>query len=525
MAVTDILARLNPLAPPSNVDTDMDIVIVGAGFSGLGMAIQLKQAGIDNFTILERASDVGGTWRDNHYPGAACDVASHLYSFSFEQNPNWSRAFGQQPEILEYIKHCAEKYDLYRHIRFDTTIVESVFDGATGTWQVHTQSGEQLSARVVVSAVGALSDPAYPKIPGLEAFKGKLMHTAQWDDAYDLAGKRVAVIGSGASAIQVMPEVAKQAAEVTLFQRTPSWIMPKPDRAISEKEQAEYRATPFKLHKRRLRIYWMSELFAPFVISNRDFLKKRAQALARSHMKKQIKDPAMRAAVTPDYKIGCKRILISNDWYPALQQDNVEMIADGPARITDHAIVTEDGRTIEVDAIVCATGFKVPASAAPFPVRGRHGQSLDTVWKEGAEAYKGVSVAGFPNLFFLMGPNTGPSHTSVLAFTEMQMEYTLKAICHMAERRLKTLEVKQSVQDRFNRGIQKRMKNTSWTSGCNSWYLTDSGKNTTLYPGFNWEYRMRMWLFRAGEYNSEKLGKTAAAAPSSSQARKRRKAA
>lgn len=523
MAVTDILARLNPTAPPSHIDTDMEIAIVGAGFSGLGMAIQLKEAGIEHFTILERASDVGGTWRDNHYPGAACDVASHLYSFSFEQDPTWSRAFGQQPEILEYIKRCAEKYDLHRHIRFDTTIVDSWFDEDGGVWHSQTDNGDELTARVLVSAVGALSNPAYPRIPGLESFAGKVMHTAEWDDDYDLAGKRVAVIGSGASAIQVLPEVARQAAGVTLFQRTPSWVMPKPDRPIPEKEQAEYKATPFKLHKRRFRIYWMSELFAPFVISDLNFFKKRAEALAKNHIKKQIKDPALRARVTPDYKIGCKRVLISNDWYPALQQDNVELIADGPERITDNAIVTRDGRTIEVDAIVCATGFKVPAEAAPFPVRGRAGRQLNDAWKTGAEAYKGVSVAGFPNLFFLMGPNTGPSHTSVLAFTEMQMEYILKAIGHMAQHRLQSLEVKQSVQDAFNRGIQRRMKYTAWTSGCTSWYLTDSGKNTTLYPGFNWEYRMRMWLFRGSEYHSEKLGQTAAAKPS--RARRRRKAA
>jgi len=523
MAVTDILSRLNPIAPPSNVKTDMDIAIVGAGFSGLGMAIQLKEAGIENFTIIERGSEVGGTWRDNHYPGAACDVASHLYSYSFEQNPKWSRAFGQQPEILEYIKACTEKYDLRKHIRFDTTITESWFNEDTGIWHSKTADGQELTARVVVSAVGALSDAAYPKIPGLDGFKGKLMHTAQWDDAYDLAGKRVAVIGSGASAIQVMPEVAKQAAAVTVFQRTPSWIMPKPDRPIPEKEQQEYAEHPFQLHKRRFRIYWMSELFAPFVISDLDFFKKRASALAKGHMKKQIKDPEMRAKVTPDYKIGCKRVLISNDWYPALQQDNVELIADGPERITDNAIVMKDGRTIEVDAIVCATGFKVPSSAAPFPVRGRDNKDLSTEWDNGAEGYKGVTVTGFPNLFFLMGPNTGPSHTSVLTFTEIQMEYIVKAVAHMARNNLKSLEIKKKVQDKFNRGIQWRMKHTSWTSGCNSWYLTDSGKNTTLYPGFNWEYRMRMWLFRASEYNTEKMGKGAAAEPS--QVRKRTKAA
>lgn len=507
MAVTSLFTRLNPLAPKS-VDTDMDIAIVGAGFSGLGMAIQLKEAGIENFTILERAAEVGGTWRDNHYPGAACDVASHLYSFSFEQNPNWSRAFGQQPEIFDYIKRTAAKYDLYKHIRFNTSIVKSWFNEDEGRWHAQTADGEELTAQVVVSAVGALSDPAYPKIPGLDDFQGKLMHTAQWDDDYDLSGKRVAVIGSGASAIQVVPEVQKAAARMTVFQRTPSWIMPKPDRPIPEKEQEEYAEHPFKLHKRRFRIYWMSELFAPFIISNKKFFKTQAEKMAKQHIRKQVKDRDFQKAVTPDYAIGCKRILISNDWYPAIQADNAELIADGPAEIKANSIVLKDGREIEVDAIVCATGFKVPSKAAPFQVQGLNGLDMNDAWDDGAEAYKGVAVSGFPNLFFLMGPNTGPSHTSVLAFTEMQMEYIGKAIGHMARNNLKWIDVKKSVQDRFNRGIQKRMENTSWTSGCNSWYLTDSGKNTTLYPGFNWEYRVRLWLFRPSEYREQPADKS-----------------
>jgi cation diffusion facilitator CzcD-associated flavoprotein CzcO len=292
--------------------------------------------------------------------------------------------------------------------------------------------------------------------------------------------------------------------------------MPKPDRAIPEKEQAEYRKTPFKLHKRRFRIYWMSELFAPFVISDLAFFKKRAEAMAGAHIRKQVRGSGMREIVTPDYRIGCKRVLISNDWYPALQQDNVELIADGPECITENAIVTRDGRTIEVDAIVCATGFKVPSKAAPFPIRGRADADLNAAWGDGAEAYKGVAVAGFPNLFFLMGPNTGPSHTSVLAFTEMQMEYILKAIGHMARHKLKSLEVKKKIQDKFNRGIQWRMKHTSWTSGCNSWYLTDSGKNTTLYPGFNWEYRLRMWYFRSADYHRQTIGQSVRARRESS---------
>lgn len=406
MAAISLLSQLNPLAP-RRVETDMDVAIIGAGFSGLGMAIQLKEAGIDQFTIVERGDEVGGTWRDNHYPGAACDVASHLYSFSFEPNPDWSRAFGQQSEIFDYIKRCAARHDLYRHIRFNTAIEKAWFDEAAGIWHATTDVGEELTARVVVSAVGALSDPAYPRIEGLENFRGKIMHTAEWDDGYDLAGKRVAVIGSAASAIQVVPEIGKAAEHMTVFQRTPSWIMPKPDRPIPEKERAEYRDSAYKLARRRYRIYWMSELFAPFIISDRRFFKKQAEKLARDHIRKQVADAELRRTVTPDYAIGCKRILISNDWYPAIQADNAELIADGPARITENGLVTKDGREIAVDAIVCATGFKVPSEAAPFPVEGLGGLNLNTAWSDGAEAYKGVTVSGFPNLFFLMGPNTG----------------------------------------------------------------------------------------------------------------------
>lgn len=505
MFVSGILSRLNPLTTRANVDTDMPILIIGAGFSGLGIAIRLKEAGIENFTILERADEVGGTWRDNHYPGAACDVASHLYSFSFEQNPEWSRAFGQQPEILDYIKRCTEKYDLRNHIRFNTTVCGAAFDERRGLWSVATEYGNTLISRVLISAVGALADPAYPSITGLDDFTGKLMHTASWDDDYELAGKRVAVIGSGASAIQVVPEVAGQADKLHVFQRTPSWIMPKPDRPITDREQARFRKSSYRMELRRLSLYWFNEVTAPFIISDLGLFKKTAERVAKWHIRKQVKDPQMRRAVTPDYKIGCKRILISNDWYPALQKDHVALETDGIERITENGIVTRDGRTVEVDAIVCATGFKVPSSAAPFETIGRRGLDLNTAWRDGAEAYKGVAVSGFPNLFFLMGPNTGPSHTSVLEFTEQQMDYCLQAIQHMARKRLKFIDVRKKVQDRFNRGIQWRMQYTAWTSGCNSWYLTDSGKNTTLYPGFNWEYRLRLLRFNPDDYEQAGL--------------------
>lgn len=495
--------KINPFARRQGVD--FDIAIIGAGFSGLGMAIRLKQAGIDSFTIYERADEVGGTWRDNHYPGAACDVASHLYSFSFDQNADWSRAYGEQPEIFDYIRDCTERYGLREHIRFNSEITRTEFDDETGLWTGHTSDGHSFTARAVITGTGALSDPALPAIPGIDDFGGQLFHTATWDDDYDLSGKKVAFIGSGASAIQAMPAIAEQVEYMSVFQRTPSWIMPKPDRAIGAAEKRLYRLLPPALHARRLRLYWENELYAPFVISDIKPLKDFAEGLARRHIRRQVKDPALRQAVTPDYRIGCKRVLISNDWYPALQRDNVTLETDGIERITERGIVTRDGREVAVDVIVCATGFKVPSQAAPFPVHGRDGLSLNDAWRDGAKAYKGMTVSGFPNLFFLMGPNTGPGHTSVLAFTEKQMDYTLQAIQYLGRHDLKYIDVKHRVQERFNRELQWRMKHTAWTSGCNSWYLTDSGKNTTLYPGFNWEYRLRVRRFAPGDYVREAL--------------------
>ncbi len=483
--------------------TDLPVLILGAGFSGIGMGIKLKQAGIENFTILEREDEVGGTWRDNIYPNAGCDVHSHLYSYSFEPNPEWSRAFSGWKEILEYIKDITAKHNLRPHIQFNKEVVSAHFDEANGLWTVKTSDGETYVARAVVSAAGGLTNPAYPKIPGLDSFKGEAVHTARWDNNLDLRGKRVAMIGSGASAIQTGPGIAPEVENLDVYQRTPSWIIPKPDREIGAMEKSLYRNVPGLLKARRWMLYWFYEARGPFIISDKPWIKKILQeGLALRHMKKQLKDPELREACTPDYQIGCKRILISNDWYPMLERDNVSLITDGIEKITPTGVVTADGQEHPCDVIVTATGFKVSISNAPFEIIGRDGLSLKKAWEGGAEAYKGITVSGFPNLFFMLGPNTGPGHNSVLVYTEMQIDYALQAIEMLRDEDLKYLDVKQDVQDEFNEEMQKRMENTAWTSGCNSWYLSDDGKNSTLYPGLNVEYRLRTRKLKTDEYET-----------------------
>ena len=482
-------------------NANFPIAIIGAGFSGLGMAIRLKQAGIESFTLFERADEVGGTWRDNAYPGAACDVSSHLYSFSFEQKPDWSRAFAEQPEIQQYILELTEKHGLRSHVRFNTEIVKAVFDQGSGLWTLYDRAGQHWRARALISGTGGLSDPKIPEIEGLEHFEGPMFHTARWDAACDLRGKRVAVIGSGASAIQVVPAIAPEVAELKVFQRTPPWIMPKMDRPMREAEKRRYRRFPPALWLRRLWLYWAAELRAPLLISNRPLFKRLLRRLALKHIQSQVSDPALRQRVIPDYNVGCKRVLISNDWYPALQRENVSLIDQGVKAVTSHGVVASDGSEHDVDVIVLATGFNTPTAAAPLDIRGLGGVTLNEAWRNGSEAYKGVTVSGFPNLFLLVGPNTGPGHTSVLVYLEKQLDYVMQALDYMRRHRLKYLNVLPEVQKDFNDWLQARMQDTVWVAGgCDSWYITEDGKNTSLYPGFATDYRLRVSRFRPAEY-------------------------
>ncbi len=479
---------------------DFPIAILGAGIGGIGAAIQLRKAGIDSFTIFERADEIGGTWRDNTYPGAACDVPSHVYSLSFEPNATWSRRFSESHEIQDYLLGLVEKWQLRSHLRLGTGIVDARFDEEAGSWRLTTGNDEVFTARFVIAAVGGLVDPSIPDIKGIQSFTGELFHTARWNHDYDLAGRRVAVIGTGASAVQVVPSIAPQVAKLQVFQRTPAWVVPKRDKAYSRETLQRLARFPLLLRGSRLVKYWLSEIFGPMVFLDSKRLSAAGEWMSLAHLRAQVEDPDLRARLTPSFQFGCKRILISDDYWAAFERENVELVTDSIEEIRSTGIETRDGAFRPVDAIVLATGFALGLATAPFPVTGRGGRTLDQAWKDGAVAYKGMTVSGFPNWFILMGPNTGPGHTSVLVFSEAQIAHAVRAIRKLRYEGLKFLDVRQEIQDRYNRGIQGRMKYMVWGSGCQSWYLSDDGSNHSLYPGFAAEYSLRARRFAASDY-------------------------
>jgi len=468
-----------------------DALIIGAGFAGLGTAIRLQQQGIRNITILERSDDVGGTWRDNQYPGAACDIPSNLYSFSFAQNPNWSRSFSGSRDILEYIHHLVNHFNLRQYIRFNQNVSNLAWDQNKGLWQATTTNGDVFSGRTAVMAQGPLSNPGWPGIAGLDEFEGKKIHSAAWDHDYDLKGKRIAVIGTGASAIQIVPELAKCAGKLTVFQRTPPWIMPRPDFTTPDWNKTLFRKAPVSQTAVRKALYLAHESMALAVIWNSP-LTRFAERLGRWHLRKQVPDRWLRRQLTPDYRLGCKRILVSNDYYPALQKPNTKLITWPIDRISQHGIRTVEGIEHQFDCIVFATGFEVSNAGTPFPITGIGGRSLNEEWKRGAQAYKSINVSGYPNLFFTFGPNSGPGHNSALVYMESQMDYIVRSIRTIKSLKLKALDVRQSAQDDHNRSIQSRLAKTNWNSGCQSWYLTEDGFNATMYPGFATQYAKQM---------------------------------
>lgn len=478
-----------------------EIVIIGTGFAGLGLGVKLRELGIEDFVILEQANGVGGTWRANTYPGAACDVQSHLYSFSFEPNPRWSRMFAEQGEILEYLEHVADKYDIRRHIKFGCSVVSATWNDRRAVWTVTLADGRSLTCKALVAGTGGLSRPALPSIPGKEHFRGDMFHTAEWRHDVDLSDKRVAIIGTGASAIQVLPALAGKVKSIKLFQRTPPWIMPKPDRAISALEKKLFETVPASQQLFRTAIYWMLESrVLGFVV--RPAVMEQAKKLALRYLNAQVRDPVLRAKLTPDYAVGCKRVLMSNDYFEALQRDDVELVTDGIAELRERSIATRDGKDHEVDVVVFATGFQVgDFLAAPFEICGRNGLDLNDAWRNGAEAYLGTSIAGFPNFFTISGPNTGLGHTSMVFMIEAQIQYISDCLRTMREQKLAAVDVKKEVQDRFNRKLHARMAKTIWaTGGCKSWYQNSAGKNTALWPGSTIDFRKRTARFDATKY-------------------------
>jgi cation diffusion facilitator CzcD-associated flavoprotein CzcO len=479
---------------------ELPIAIIGAGFAGIGTAIALRKAGIDSFAIFERASEIGGTWRDNTYPGAACDVPSHVYSLSFEPKADWTRNFAESGEIQAYLLGLVDKWHLRPRLRLDTEIVEARFDEAAGSWTLTTDADEEFSARVMVSCVGGLVDPAVPDLKGLSSFSGEVFHTARWNHDYDLAGRRVAVIGTGASAVQVVPAIAREVAQLDVYQRTPAWLVPKRERAYSQGSLWRLAHIPGYLRANRFIKYWLSEIFGPIVFLDSDRLSSIGEYGSLAHLDAQVKDPVLREKLRPHFQFGCKRILISDDYWRTFERDNVELVTDPIEEIRSTGIETKDGALREVDAIILSTGFQLGFAKTPFRIVGRGGITLDEAWSGGAVAHKGMTVAGFPNWFIMMGPNTGPGHTSVLVFTEAQIAHAVAAIRRIRDEDLRFLDIRPDVQARYNAGIQKRMPRMAWSSGCNSWYLSEDGSNHSLYPGFAAEYVLRTRRFKAGDY-------------------------
>ncbi|HKU36662.1 MAG TPA: NAD(P)/FAD-dependent oxidoreductase [Polyangiales bacterium] len=488
------------------MDTTHEILIIGTGFAGIGMGVRLRELGMTDFVILEQADGVGGTWRDNHYPGAACDVQSHLYSFSFEPNPRWSRMFAEQREILEYLNHVTDKYGVRPHIRFGCKVESAHWNDRRCVWRVNLADGRTFTAKALIAATGGLSRPAQPELPGHGTFRGAQFHTARWNHGFSLARKRVAVIGTGASAIQVVPAIAPQVASLSLFQRTPPWIMPKEDRAIGKLEQRMFAALPLTQRIAREQLYWKLESRLLGFVA-RPALMEYAKRDALQYLEQQVKDPVLRAKLTPDYAFGCKRVLLSNDYYPALQRENVELVTSGIERLSEAGIVSRDGVERPLDAVIYATGFQVgDFSAAPFDIYGSDGRDLREVWRDGAEAYLGASVAGFPNLFLITGPNTGLGHTSMTIIIEAHIQYIASALSTMRAEGLASVDVKREVQDRFNRRLHARMAKTIWTTGgCKSWYQTSAGKVVALWPGSTFDFRRRTEHFELAKYESVPL--------------------
>lgn len=474
------------------------IAIVGSGFAGLGMAIRLKQAGIEDFVVLERTSDVGGTWHVNTYPGCQCDIPSHLYSFSFAPNPNWSRTYSLQPEIWEYLRRVSREQHIDPHVRLNHEVSTATWDEQAEHWRIETNAGT-LTAEILVAGPGPLSAPKLPDIQGIENFQGTIFHSAQWNHEHPLDGERVAVIGTGASSIQLVPHLQPRVAKLHLYQRTAPWVVPHRDRETSRWERTLYRVFPPAQRVVRALVYCSRELFV-FTLMH-PHANSLPERVARKHLRKQVTDPELRAKLTPRYRIGCKRTLISNNYYPALQQPNVEVVTDTISAITPRGIVTADGTERAVDTIVLGTGFHVTDMPIAAWVRGREGRTLDDVWQGSPQAYLGTTVTGFPNLFMLVGPNTGLGHNSVVFMIESQLNYVMDCLGHLKRDAISTFEVRKDAQQRFNDDLQRRLDGTVWTSGgCVGWYIDANGRNSTVWPGFTWPYRRHTRHFDPTDY-------------------------
>ena len=463
----------------------VDVVILGAGMSGLCMGIALKRAGNPDFVILEKQAGLGGTWWDTRYPGAHVDVPAPLYSLSFEPNPSWSRRFAAAPEIQAYMERCARKYGLASHYRFSTAITEARFDEGSGRWSITTAGGDTYSARCFVCSAGPLSQPRWPDIAGLDDFAGRRLHSARWNPADDLSGRRVAVVGTGSTASQLIPHLARQARQLFVFQRTANWVLPRPDRRYGAIDRVLAQLPPYAALTRRFWYHvleWGRRGFDEGTLARRGM-----QASAERQLQRQVADPVLRDRLRPPYPLGCKRLIYSNDFYPALTQPNVELVTDRIERFSAGGIVTADGQERAIDALVCATGFDTVQMLSSLQVIGREGRTLREAWRDGPEAYHGITVSGFPNFFLLLGPNTATGHTSTLLYIEPQVRHVIGCLQTLSQRGQRWMDVRADLMQAHNRELQQRLAGTVWTR-CRSWYRNDDGKVVALFPGFTRDY-------------------------------------
>lgn len=490
-----------------------DVAIVGAGFAGLTAAIRLQQRGHTSFVVFERAAAVGGTWRDNVYPGCAVDIPAPLYSLSFAPNPNWSRLYAGQPEILAYLHDTVQRFALDEHIRYQTEIVQTEFRAEQGHWRLTDRAGNTTLARVVLLAIGPLNRPAVPRLKGLEGFLGKSFHSAQWEVGYDLTGKRVAVVGTGASAIQFIPEIAPQVRQLYVFQRTAPWVLPRLDRPFTERERGWFRRLPLWQKLQRTLIYWRLELQGLMFLGNERFAKL-ATSVANHHRRKALRhNPELERKATPNYQIGCKRVLLSNDYYPALTRPNVELVTAPIRELTAGGIVSEDGQEREIDVLIFGTGFVASSILVDMHITGLGGRNLLQEWQgPGPEAYHGTAVAGFPNLLLLVGPNTGLAHNSLVHVMESQVNYVLDYLRRLDQAGPGAyLDVKPEAQQRYNEQLQRKLGTTVWASGCQSWYLNAQGKNTTLLPALTVTFRRATRRVNLNDFSLQRPPQAAAA--------------
>ncbi|WP_242190426.1 flavin-containing monooxygenase [Saccharopolyspora soli] len=483
--------------PPAN---DVDVLIIGAGFSGFAVAALLSRAGIRSFLILESANDIGGTWRDNTYPGCACDIPAPLYSYSFDQKPDWTQLFARQPEILDYLRSVAHRRGLLEHTRLGQRVEQTRWVAKDTRWVSVTNSGERYRSRFLVCAVGLLREPAYPRLPGIESFGGPIFHSATWRHDVDLTGKRVAVVGTGASAIQFVPAIVDQVAALTVFQRTPPWIVPKRDRPFDQRHRwLAHWLPPYRWHVRR-QLYRVHEERATGFVTDPAAMATTA-ALAHRLLAKQVPDPELRAKLTPDYTIGCKRLLISSDWYPTLNKPHVDLRTCAVEQLGPNTVVGADGGTVDADVLIFGTGFDIQDSIR-INIEGADGRTLAQSWSGGSEAYLGTTVAGFPNMFLMAGPNTGLGHNSQLIMIEAQAHYIVDLLRRSRRRNARSIQVRPEVQRSFNQWLMGRMDGTVWqTGGCRSWYQDPrSGRNTVLWPDTTIAFRHRTRRARMSDY-------------------------